>query len=196
MARGRTGFWARLGRQAMRFAVLGLVIAASVVVLWLTQPPPFQGRASVADGDTIEVSGERIRLVGIDAPEFNQQCQADGRAWPCGREATRFLRRMISGREVICRPEGTDRFQRVLAECYLGDLSINRTLVAEGWALSFGEFRSEERQAEQDQKGLWRGTFQRPSGYRRDNPRVSNVPGLVWGSMRRWFGGSAMGDSL
>jgi endonuclease YncB( thermonuclease family) len=187
-------FWKRLGRQASRIAAIALVIAATVLVMWLTQPPPHQGRATVADGDTIEVAGQRIRLVGIDAPEYNQMCEADGREWACGREASRFLRRMVAGRRLICRPEGTDRFNRVLAECYLGDQSINRTLVAEGWATSFGEFRAEERKAERDRKGLWRGTFQRPSGYRRDNPRVSHFPGLVWGSMRRWFGGDLFGE--
>jgi endonuclease YncB( thermonuclease family) len=32
------------------------------------------GRASVIDGDTIEIRGERIRFFGIDAPEMGQQC--------------------------------------------------------------------------------------------------------------------------
>jgi endonuclease YncB( thermonuclease family) len=36
------------------------------------------GRASVADGDTIEVRGERVRLYGIDAPEAQQLCTISG----------------------------------------------------------------------------------------------------------------------
>jgi len=32
------------------------------------------GRATVIDGDTIEIAGERIRLDGIDAPESRQHC--------------------------------------------------------------------------------------------------------------------------
>ena len=36
------------------------------------------GRASVIDGDTIEIRGERIRLNAIDAPESAQLCEAAG----------------------------------------------------------------------------------------------------------------------
>jgi endonuclease YncB( thermonuclease family) len=32
------------------------------------------GKAWVVDGDTIEISGIRIRLEGIDAPEWEQTC--------------------------------------------------------------------------------------------------------------------------
>jgi endonuclease YncB( thermonuclease family) len=40
-------------------------------------PADLAGRASVIDGDTIEVHGTRIRLWGIDAPESTQPCRSD-----------------------------------------------------------------------------------------------------------------------
>lgn len=44
------------------------------------------GKASVIDGDTIEIHGERIRLWGIDALESNQLCRdADSKHYQCGR---------------------------------------------------------------------------------------------------------------
>ena len=38
---------------------------------------PIVGRASVIDGDTLEIHGTRIRLWGVDAPESSQLCRDD-----------------------------------------------------------------------------------------------------------------------
>lgn len=43
------------------------------------------GVASVTDGDTLEIRGQRIRLHEIDAPESRQLCAtAEGQRWRCG----------------------------------------------------------------------------------------------------------------
>ncbi len=59
------------------------------------------GTASVIDGDTIEVHGQRIRLHGIDAPESRQLCRLDGKSWPCGRDAANALADKIAHRPLF-----------------------------------------------------------------------------------------------
>jgi endonuclease YncB( thermonuclease family) len=129
------------------------------------------GSPRVVDGDTIEMSGTRIRLEAIDAPELHQSCHdANGRVWPCGSVAARELRTVINGREVRCEPSHLDQYRRVLAICYGPDgTDINAWMVRQGWALAFRNstrYRSEQREAETAKRGLWAGTFTRPWEWR------------------------------
>ncbi|MDX8469096.1 hypothetical protein RFM26_25695 [Mesorhizobium sp. VK23B] len=56
------------------------------------QPEPITGVASVIDGNTIEVHGQRIRFNGIDAPESKQYYDdAKGFEYPCGRRSAAAL---------------------------------------------------------------------------------------------------------
>ncbi len=55
--------------------------ALTIALCLLTTPAlaDVAGVASVIDGDTIEVHGQRIRFHGIDAPESRQLCRLDGK---------------------------------------------------------------------------------------------------------------------
>jgi endonuclease YncB( thermonuclease family) len=129
------------------------------------------GKAWVIDGDTIDISGTRIRLLGIDAPESAQSC-TDGnkRSWLCGRAATRELKDLIAGRPLACEPSGLDRYRRVLAVCMLPDgTDVNAWMVRQGWALAYGystPYRSEEAEAQAAKRGIWTGTFMAPWDWR------------------------------
>jgi endonuclease YncB( thermonuclease family) len=67
------------------------------------------GTASVIDGDTIDIHGQRIRLHGIDAPESRQTCVADGEVWRCGQQAALALFDFIGRSPVACQEQGEDR---------------------------------------------------------------------------------------
>jgi endonuclease YncB( thermonuclease family) len=139
---------------------------------WNTQPQTaLIGKAWVIDGDTIEISGTRIRLEGIDAPESDQTCMdSKGKTWPCGRAATSELRAHIRGQELTCHRRAFDKYKRALAVCSLLDGSdINAWMVQQGWALAYGfakTYESEETEAESAKRGIWVGTFVSPSQWR------------------------------
>ena len=71
----------------MRALTIALTLLATPALADVT------GTASVIDGDTIEVHGQRIRFHGIDAPENRQLCRLDGNLWPIAVTRSTMLRR-------------------------------------------------------------------------------------------------------
>ena len=67
------------------FAVVLTLTLGSVVSADIT------GTALIVDGNTITISGNKIRLHGIDTPEKDQVCRDAGVIWKCGYEATEAL---------------------------------------------------------------------------------------------------------
>jgi len=138
----------------------------------------FSGVGRVKDGDSIMVGATEVRLYGIDAPELHQTCQRAGQSWACGAEAKEQLAALAGGKRVDCDQVGTDQYQRALARCRVGDLDINRTLVALGYAVAFRryalDYTSAEESAKVNRRGLWSGTFEMPSEYR--HPELARPP--------------------
>lgn len=137
------------------------------------------GRASIIDGDTIDIHGQRIRLFGIDAPESGQECLARAvfhataweERWRCGQHAALALDEKIAGRPVSCEEKDQDRYGRIVAVCRLAGEDLNAWLAAEGWALAYRQYSidyvDEEERAKAARNGIWRGTFVPPWDWRR-----------------------------
>ena len=53
---------------------IALAVSLFISMTAAKSAPSVQGTASVIDGDTIEIHGQRIRLDAIDAPESSQLC--------------------------------------------------------------------------------------------------------------------------
>lgn len=151
-----------------------IIVVLLILMAWAAaQAVSFSGRASVVDGDTLEIRGVTIRLWGIDAVESRQTClDARGQPWACGRQAANALSTWLGQRTVHCQKRRKDRFGRVVAVCSVGGVSVNRWLVEQGWALDFarfsgGYFAQAEAEARQHRRGIWQGRFDPPGEWRR-----------------------------
>ncbi|MBW0159629.1 thermonuclease family protein [Sinorhodobacter sp. B57] len=130
------------------------------------------GTASVIDGDTIEIHGQRIRLHAIDAIESRQRCLLlDGRTWNCGRDSARALAEKIGRASVSCRVKGIDRYQRYVAVCTQKGEDLNAWMVLNGWAVAYRrygmDYVNEEARARKAKTGIWGGKFVMPWDWRR-----------------------------
>jgi endonuclease YncB( thermonuclease family) len=155
--------------------LLGLVVALGLAVSSPVTAREVVGRASVIDGDTIEIRSERIRLEGIDAFESSQLCILDGTPWRCGQAAALALSDLLGQQTVHCLESGKDRYKRTLAKCFVGQLDVNGWLVAGGWALAYRrysvEYVPQEDTARESRVGAWAGSFDAPWDWRKGRRR-------------------------
>ncbi|MEW9836651.1 thermonuclease family protein [Mesorhizobium marinum] len=162
--RRRNG-WRRVGDGLLAVALLAL-LALLAARLDLAGMRTLEGSAVVNDGDTITLGAERMRLRGIDAPEYDQICMRDGADYPCGRMARQALAALVGKGAVACKGSERDKYDRLLATCSAGGVDLNRSQVAAGWAVSYGDYRAEEDAARAKGAGLWAGSFDRPRDWR------------------------------
>lgn len=112
----------------------------------------------VIDGDTVEIeSGEKVRLLGINAPEENEYYY---------QEAKERLTKLVEGKLVKLETssEDKDRYGRLLRYIFVDDLHANLRLLKEGYATVYIinpdeqyylEFKKAEKEAKESKLGLW-----------------------------------------
>jgi len=149
--------------SAVLFAIPGIATSAEAGTT-------IQGVASVIDGDTIEIHGERFRIEGIDAPESSQICLNGSRQWRCGQQSAAALDHLLEHEVVACVVLGQDKYRRNLGECRMGGTDIADWMVREGWAVAYRKYSQQyvgaEEEAHQAGRNLWAGQFEAPWDYR------------------------------
>lgn len=130
-----------------------------------------EAKPKVVDGDSLVWNGRRIRLLGIDAPEYRQKCSdKDGKDYPCGLEALKFLKKQVAQGKFHCRKVAEDIYKRDLSICYVDGEDVNRKMITNGWAVAYRTKKSSylkaEKNAKEKRKGIWQGKFMKPELYR------------------------------
>ena len=123
----------------------------------------------VVDGDSLEIGTTRIRLMGIDAPEYDQSCKdANGRLYPCGRQSADFLAKLVQGKTVTCHIHHKDKYKRDLCTCYVDGLDINAEMIRTGHAIVYLEssYDNLQKEAQKQKAGIWNGLFMHPRLFR------------------------------
>jgi endonuclease YncB( thermonuclease family) len=151
----------------MRNLCLCLVVLATAA-----HATDIAGRASVIDGDTLEIHGTRIRLWGIDASESSQLCRGeDSLPYRCGAKAANELDAFIERRTVDCSPVSMDRYGRTVAVCSIAGVDLAEWLVRNGLALDWpqyskGKYNEAQHDAEHAGRGIWAGSYVEPWRFR------------------------------
>ena len=128
-------------------------------------------KIQVIDGDTIYIGKLKYRLFGIDAPEIKQICEKDNIKIKCGVIAKNVLKNKIADKIPECVVKDKDRYQRLVAECFIGKESLSKFMVREGYAVAYTQyskdFIEDEKYAKENKLGIWSMNFQIPSEYRK-----------------------------
>jgi len=124
--------------RRIAFLLVALAIAAALIGqpdAEAQQSTALEARVSkVLDGDTFTLSGEsrRIRVWGLDAPEWDQRG---------GSTATATLRSLISGKTLRCAIRDVDRYGRLVGQCFLPDgRDIAAEMIRSGAATEYCRF--------------------------------------------------------
>lgn len=184
---------ARKSPKRGKFNLIALVVFIGIVIFSLyhersssTERPvsePFVPVIAVHDGDTVSLliqkKQEKVRLIGIDAPELGQI--------PWGEEAKKHLENLLRSSEWKVRPEfdveKRDQHGRTLAYLKTADgRFINSLMVRNGYALLYTfppnvryvqELRQAQEEAQSKRLGIWsrHGMAENPRDYRKTHPR-------------------------
>ena len=183
-----------LSYRMKRFYYTGFPVICILLVLLFSSALAAPGTryriTQVHDGDTVSIrvssfaripiKTERVRLIGVDAPELRQE--------PWGRLSKRYLKKLLSEYNWVANVEfdieQRDKYGRLLAYLWGSDgRMINEQMLETGHALLFtlppnvkysGKLAAAQERARSKKAGLWSrgGLKESPEEWRRTHPRM------------------------
>ena len=171
---------------------LFLIISVCLIFFFLTyndvksqEVKIITGMAKVTDGDSIKINNNKIRLVGIDAPELKQKCINGVSEYMCGKISKEWLNMIVEDFQITCFYSEKDRYKRILGVCYIGNidsaafkkkiksLELNSMMVKSGNAVAYRKYSdayiNDEEFAKINKRGIWIGKFEMPWDWRKKN---------------------------
>jgi endonuclease YncB( thermonuclease family) len=156
--------------------LLAAGLAAALNDEWIDPPRKISAGAQqirIADGDSFSIGTQKLRLDGIDAPEYLQTCDdPSGSPWECGKSSRATLEQLLRQPGLACVTDATDKYGRSIAKCSTAAIAdIGAVQVMTGMAVSheyFGirDYGDEEDMAQNGNRGIWAGTFTPPVEWR------------------------------
>jgi len=174
--------WRRRFRSLL--ALLLLAGLAFVAWLWLPAPALTVPLVHVIDGDSLTVQQDdaplTIRLTGIDAVEYRQDCARGVTRWPCGRDARAALEKLAGRGPLHCEVAAKDRYDRTLAACrtaaFPDGIDLGAEMARQGWAVATSDaYMVEEAEAQAERRGIWQGDFILPESWRATHERSATA---------------------
>ena len=145
-------------KPTRHFVLAALFIATSSTAAF--------AQTRVVDGDTLDLDGLRIRINGIDAPEFGQRCGD----WDCGQAALDQFDTLISAGTVSCEALDQDKYGRTIARCDVDGQDLGDAMIAAGLARAFTRYSDDYVGAEKTARvaavGIWQGDYETPWDFR------------------------------
>jgi micrococcal nuclease len=161
------------------FMLIGAIVGC-------TQQAGTISSVEIIDGDTFRlVTGETVRLIGIDAPELSQ---------PGGVLSREYLAHLLLGKPITLEKgsEDRDNYHRLLRFVYINNLCINEEMIRQGYAEAWylpenpicDYYVHLEIQAETAKAGLWSDNVFQP---RFNLDWDSNLPLIEWSEADQYY---------
>jgi endonuclease YncB( thermonuclease family) len=125
----------------------------------------------VFDGDTLQLGNDVYNLVGIDAPEIGQVCDANGNIQRCGLTAAYHLRKMLNlGKSSLRCQRLAVTGPTMVASCAIGERDVSLDMIQSGYAVAKPDappnYVMAQAKAKEAGIGIWGSRFVVPAEWR------------------------------